>query len=87
MSGCNHTIMIMNYDGPIRQLDTPQIFETMANEANIVRVFSDKEFIEPEHYIDRRRGYAELYNFCPYCGEKINWSAIRKMVKGMKYVP
>jgi hypothetical protein len=29
-------------------------------------------------YLDQRRGYTTLFNFCPTCGEKINWKQIKK---------
>ena len=34
----------------------------------------------PKDYIDRRRGLSTLFNFCPECGEKINWRKVRKGV-------
>ena len=36
---------------------------------------------EAADYIDRRRGLATLFNYCPLCGAKINWIKIRKGVK------
>lgn len=35
----------------------------------------------PVAYIDRRRGLATLFNFCPWCGTKINWTLLRKELK------
>lgn len=32
---------------------------------------------QPKDYIDKRRGLATLFNFCPLCGSKINWKGIR----------
>jgi hypothetical protein len=32
---------------------------------------------QPKDYIDRRKGLATLFNFCPLCGSKINWKGIR----------
>lgn len=40
--------------------------------SNGFKAFSSKD------YIDRRKGLATLFNFCPLCGLKINWSEIRK---------
>ena len=39
------------------------------------------ERYEPKDYLDRRRGLATLFNYCPWCGKKINWTKVRKMVK------
>jgi hypothetical protein len=36
----------------------------------------DKSY-KPTDFIDRRKGYMTLFNNCPYCGEKINWSDIK----------
>jgi hypothetical protein len=36
---------------------------------------------EPKDYIDRRRGLATLFSFCPVCGTKINWKEIRGSLK------
>ena len=33
---------------------------------------------EPKEYVDRRRGLATIFKFCPDCGKKINWKEIRK---------
>ena len=38
------------------------------------------ETFEPLHFLDRRRGYMTLFNNCPFCGEKINWKAIKDEV-------
>ena len=36
-------------------------------------------------YLDRRHNYLTLYNFCPFCGQKINWKQIKKVfIKGEK---
>ena len=37
--------------------------------------------IIPSHYIDGRRGYATLFNYCPNCGERIEWSKLRKFLR------
>lgn len=29
-------------------------------------------------FVDRRRGMMTVFNNCPYCGEKIDWKAIKK---------
>ncbi|HUU53242.1 MAG TPA: hypothetical protein VMW44_01210 [Candidatus Bathyarchaeia archaeon] len=36
-----------------------------------------KSDIKPVDFLDRRRGYMTIFNYCPYCGEKINWKDIK----------
>jgi len=31
----------------------------------------------PKRYIDGRMGYARKFNYCPDCGDKIDWKDIR----------
>ena len=35
-------------------------------------------------FIDGRRGLLTLYNYCPFCGKKIDWVDIRKMFNTYK---
>ena len=39
-----------------------------------------KEDYKPTDFLDRRRGYMTIFNHCPYCGEKINWKAIKQAI-------
>jgi len=32
---------------------------------------------KPIDFLDRRHGYMTIFNYCPYCGEKINWKDIK----------
>ena len=40
--------------------------------------------ILPKHYIDKRKGFMYHFNYCPVCGEKINWKEIREQIKQVK---
>lgn len=31
----------------------------------------------PVDYIDRRRGFGNWFNYCPTCGQKIDWKKIK----------
>jgi hypothetical protein len=57
----------------------------MANETNQhffeVGITKKRRVINPVDYIDSRRGMARLYNHCPDCGEKINWTKLRKALR------
>lgn len=37
-----------------------------------------REDYKPKEFLDRRKGYMTMFNYCPYCGEKINWKEIKK---------
>ena len=39
---------------------------------------------EALEYIDKRRGFSKLFNYCPYCGGKINWKVLRKALTEAK---
>jgi hypothetical protein len=32
--------------------------------------------LTPKQIVDNRRGYLSRFNFCPHCGEKLNWKEI-----------
>lgn len=32
--------------------------------------------LKPKEIADGRKGYLQRFNFCPYCGNKINWKAL-----------
>lgn len=31
-------------------------------------------------FFDRRKSYLTFYSFCPFCGQKINWKEIKKLI-------
>lgn len=35
----------------------------------------------PKDYLDKRKGYANLFNYCPNCGTKINWAKLKKALE------
>ena len=45
---------------------------TRGNEKVLREDYTAKEFL------DRRKGYMTMFNYCPYCGEKIDWKANKK---------
>ena len=40
-----------------------------------------KDDYVPADFIDRRRNLMKLFNYCPDCGEKINWRQIKFSIK------
>lgn len=40
-----------------------------------------KEFIKGDlKFLDGRRCLLTMYNYCPYCGKKIDWKKIKKLI-------
>lgn len=37
--------------------------------------------VDPLAVFDKRKGYFHFFSYCPYCGDKINWTKIRKELK------
>lgn len=87
MSKCNCWIGILNsYD----QSDTNNLYldsykEVLKRQSDHTKDMNKisprhwKKF-EPKDYLDRRRGMATLFAFCPWCGKRFNWAEIRKGV-------
>lgn len=40
-----------------------------------------KNLTIPIDYLDRRKGYSTLFNYCPWCGSKINFKKLREAFK------
>lgn len=66
-SSCDHVIMQIfgYYHDPLRTTKD---------------IMSEKSASYRRNVTDRRMGYAVHFNFCPFCGEKLNWRKIRKEV-------
>jgi len=39
-----------------------------------------KDSYKPRDFLDGRKGYMNMFKHCPSCGEKINWSKIKKAI-------
>lgn len=42
-----------------------------------------KEY-KPIEFLDRRRGFMNMYNYCPVCGVKIDWEKIKREVRALE---
>lgn len=40
----------------------------------------EAKVFKPADFLDRRKNYMTLFNFCPDCGNEINWKQIKKSV-------
>jgi hypothetical protein len=38
-----------------------------------------KQSFDALDYLDRRRGFCSLFNYCPHCGIKIDWKEVKAM--------
>ena len=39
-----------------------------------------REDYTAREFLDRRKGHMTVFNYCPYCGEKIDWKEIKKAI-------
>ena len=85
MENCNHLLgHLHDYDYiPLRFLTIKEELHFQSESSFRMKEegFS-KKGCKPLDYLDRRQGMSEQFNYCPYCGEKINWKAIKRLVKG-----
>lgn len=90
MSRCDCLIGILNdYEqsetNSLYMSDYIQKLYDQANKSNRLKdIFKDRREIFPPDYLDRRKGYARLYNCCPYCGTKINFKKLKENLKNAK---
>lgn len=81
---CNCWLGILNaYDQcETNNLYTDSIKKRLSDNAkhsrNMSAVAKNWKAFAPKDYIDKRKGLSTLFNFCPWCGLKINWKQIRK---------
>ena len=59
-----------------------QLIEITNTSNNINKVLHDGEItLKPLDFLDKRKGYSRLFNYCPYCGEKINYKLIKENLR------
>lgn len=83
---CNCWIGVLNiYDQTQENnLYLDSYIEKLKHESKMSFLTSTTSFLpsfSPVDYIDRRRDLANLFNFCPWCGTKINWTLLHKNIK------
>lgn len=80
---CNHLLGYMpDYDFIPLYKETIKDklnFYCKSNDRMVDEGFAEKKF-KPEDYLDNRRGMVAKFNYCPLCGEKINWKKIKQEV-------
>lgn len=60
------------------------LFKTMSEMADTQIMLKKHGLLNGEpltakQLVDGRKGYLWRYNYCPYCGEKINWKELLKV--------
>ena len=94
MPDCNHWLGWLNqreYDENLyldnyvdlcnRQAETAEQRNNYIIEKRIELTCHLYPLLKPEEYIDKRRGFAKLFNHCPNCGAKLDWPKLRKQLK------
>jgi len=85
---CDHTVAYMN--DFITQANIVTMVECECDSWNLdaktmLAITGDRKQYrtdrKPIEFLDRRRGYMRMFNFCPDCGEKIDWREIKKAVR------
>jgi len=90
MKECNCWLGILSdYDqSDLNNLNLSNIKNRLNEKSNFTKnmasISHNWESYEPKDYVDRRKGLATLFNYCPLCGKKIEWDTIRKMLKEKK---
>ena len=59
-----------------------KLIEITTTSNNINKVLHNDTFIlKPLDFFDKRKGFSRLFNYCPYCGEKINYKILKEKLK------
>ena len=80
---CNHLLGHLN-DYDYIPLYFYTIKETLSRYSESTKRLANNGFgkpIERKKYLDKRFCLADMFNYCPRCGEKINWKKIKQEVK------
>ena len=85
---CDHTIGYLH--GWVYKSDIAQVLKNEAygwnNHSKTMNSLTRgneklmKEDYKPSDFLDGRKGYMDMFKFCPSCGEKINWKEIKKAI-------
>ncbi len=82
---CNHLLgHLMDYDYiPLKFLTIKE--DLLFYSESSLRMQKEgylKRGYKPLDYLDKRYNMSKMFDYCPYCGEKIDWKTIKKLVKG-----
>ena len=88
MSGCNHTVA-MQGDTLFTISELPQRIKNEVyswNSYNIeIAILKQIEpkLVKPIDFLDGRKGYMNMFCYCPSCGKKIDWKMVKEIVKSI----
>lgn len=80
---CNCLLGHLNdYDYiPLRKNTIADELKSYSESVNrMVDIGFSKERVKSKDYLDKRHNMSEMFNYCPYCGEKIDWKKIKLML-------
>ena len=87
---CNHTVVKQeSFLFTIDELPD-RIKDEVHNWNNYDEIMSGfenrkKKLVKPLDFLDGRKGYMNLFCYCPDCGEKIGWKMIKEMISNRPY--
>ncbi len=89
-TNCNCFIGIVNdYDqSELNELYLDDYIEKLVEKSKLTKLINntfqitDVKVLQSWDYIDKRRGLAKIFSFCPKCGSKIEWKKIKENLKG-----
>jgi len=90
-SKCDHTIAYCD-SFVVQSKLIPTLLnlaESLENNATLGLWSYEKESYELIKFLDGRKGYMTKFKFCPNCGERIDWKAIKndlKFIQGLKRI-
>jgi len=82
MKSCNHLLgSLCNED-----VYFDDIFDKVKELIESQKIFAKYSFMNgnpdsPKQIVDGRKGYLSRFNYCPHCGEKIDWKGILTEIK------
>ena len=89
MKECDHAVAY-HADDSVLQSEIVPLVRNLSVEWNshneIMRSIGckDKQYKtvhDPSYFLDRRRTPLNMFNYCPDCGDKINWKTIKGRLK------
>jgi len=59
-----------------------KINETVKTSNNINKIlYNGTLILKSSDFLDRRKGFSRLFNYCPNCGSKINYKILKNNLK------
>jgi hypothetical protein len=56
-------------------------FNEYCDKLSNIEDWMKRKILNPLDYLDNRKNIIHKFEYCPYCGEKINWKEIKSKLK------